>query len=94
VPEHDFIAIAQYSITPQQARALQDGPVGPPTYGPMAGNPRVLPDGRCNLRIEDIKNGVFAGCVTCEQVYEPGMEDGECPGEPDFYTPEGEPIWK
>lgn len=93
--DHEFIAIVTYDLTWQQAKALTEGPVGPPTYAaPNVENPRLLADGRANLRVEDIRKGVFAGCLVCELPYEPGMEHTECPGEPDSYSPEGVPSWQ
>lgn len=94
VDDHKFIAVVQYDLTWYQAKALTMGPAGPPTFAePGEENPRVLPDGRANLRVEDIREGVFAGCIVCELPYEPGMENTECPGEPKSYSPEGVPSW-
>lgn len=92
--EHSFIAIVQYNITAEQAHALTHGPAGPPTFSePDEENPRVMPDGRANLRVEDIRPGAFAGCFDCEQPYEPGMENTECPGQPKSYDAEGNAQW-
>lgn len=92
---HRWRLIAQFDITPDDARRLTAGEVDrrPDTELRGGEHPPVDDDrpffGLHNL----IREEMVVACIDCEMAYTDAAEALECPGDPDSYGPHGEPLW-
>lgn len=91
---HRWRMIAQFEITPEDARQITEGKdTRPPTQ--IAGDESPpLEDERPFFGLHNlVHEEIIVACIDCEMGYTDAIEAMECPGDPDGYGPQGEPLW-